>query len=185
MLTKNQIEENEKTIISLLRSTQREGIETVINYLRKGNFFQIPSSLNRHHNWRGGLAQHCLGVYQIAAKQAEGLPSDSVIIAALLHDVCKIGLLAYNPVKRMLERRKPRHIPGHGRRSCKLLKTVCHLKLTEEERRAIRWHMGGHHAQGEERKDVELAYQSKLWQIVHDADRKDAARGKPLARPCY
>ena len=59
MLSREQIESNKQEIISLLRSTQREGIENVIKYLFKSNFFIIDSSRDRHHNWHGGLAQHC------------------------------------------------------------------------------------------------------------------------------
>lgn len=181
MLTKEQIERNKRTIISLLRSTQREGIEDVIKYLHKSNFFNIPSSLYRHHNWRGGLAQHCLGVYQIAKTNAAGLPPESVIIAGLLHDICKAGMLKYDAKREEVIHRHT-HIAGHGYRSCKLLKSVCHFKLTEDERRAIRWHMGGHHAKEEEQEDLAAARQSKLWQVIHDADHKDAANGKAIPR---
>lgn len=55
MLSREQIESNKQEIISLLRSTQREGIEKVIKYLFKSNFFIIDSSRDRHHNWHGGL----------------------------------------------------------------------------------------------------------------------------------
>ena len=56
MLSNEQIKSNQKEIILLLRSTQREGIENVIKYLFKSNFFIIDSSRDRHHNWHGGLA---------------------------------------------------------------------------------------------------------------------------------
>lgn len=66
MLTQQEIDNNKDTIISLLRSTKREGMENVIEYLNNSGFFIVPSSIHRHHNWRGGLAQHCLGVCMIA-----------------------------------------------------------------------------------------------------------------------
>lgn len=174
MLSGKQIELNKNEIISLLRNTQREGIENVIKYLFKSNFFFIHSSLNRHHNWLGGLAQHCLGVYKIAQKHSEGLPQDSVIIAAILHDICKAGMLAFNPNGKPCSRKV--HIPGHGNRSVKLLEKVCNFKLTDDERRAIRWHMRGlYHTSEYAQHDLDQAHQSRLWQIVHDADHKDAA----------
>ena len=174
MLSNEQIKSNQKEIISLLRSTQREGIENVIKYLFKSNFFIIDSSKDRHHNWHGGLAQHCLGVYKIAQKHSEGLPQDSVIIAAILHDICKAGMLVFNPNGKPGSRKV--HIPGHGNRSIKLLEKVCHFKLTGAERRAIRWHMRGmHHTSDYAQHDLDLAHQSRLWKIVHDADHKDAA----------
>ena len=178
MLSKEQIELNKNEIISLLRSTQRNDIEEVIKYLIKSNFFYIHSSTNRHHNWRGGLAQHCLGVYKIAQKQSDGLPPDSVIIAAILHDICKAGMIKFDNHGKVVPRRV--HIPGHGRRSVKLLEVVCHFKLTDDERRAIRWHMGGKHAPIDAQDDVRMAHQSKLWQIIHAADRQDATLGKRI-----
>lgn len=178
MPSKEQIESNKNEIITLLRTTRRAGIEEVIKYLNKSNFFYIWSSMNRHHNWCGGLAQHCLGVYKIAQKQSEGLSRDSVIIAAMLHDICKAGMLKFDNQEEITKRRI--HIPGHGSRSVKLLETVCHFKLTDDERRAIRWHMGGKHAPDYAQHDVEMAHQSKLWQIIHAADHQDAALGKNI-----
>ena len=48
------------------------------------------------------------------------------------------------------------------------------FKLSEDERRAIRWHMGGHYANEDEIADLEIAKKSKLWKIIHKADVKDA-----------
>lgn len=71
--------------------------------------------------------------------------------------------------------RRHTHIKGHGYRSVKLLE-LCGLELTDDERRAIRWHMGGHHAHGdEEGVDLDLARQSQLWSVIKSADRTDAS----------
>ena len=170
------MDKNKQLIISLLKSTHRDGIDNVIKYLEDCGFFIVPSSLHRHHNWRGGLAQHCLGVYTTAAANADDLPKDSIIIAGLLHDVCKAGKYRYDTDGNIHHRHI--HIHGHGYRSVKLLQQ-CGLTLTENERRAIRWHMGGHHARGNDVDDVMLARQSRLWQVIHDADKYDA-KGKNL-----
>lgn len=174
MLTEQVIQSNRESILALLRVTGRENIESVIAYLEKSGFFLVPSSLNRHHNWRGGLAQHCLGVYRAAKEKSDGLPGDSVIIAGLLHDVCKAGKLYYDEDGQLHHRKT--HIHGHGYRSVKLLER-CGLRLTEDERRAIRWHMGGHHAQESEKEDVLAARQSLLWKVIHEADKWDAKYG--------
>lgn len=68
------------------------------------------------------------------------------------------------------------HIKGHGYRSIKLLNN-CGLELSEDERLAIRWHMGGHLAKEDEMADLEKARKSPLWKLIHEADGKDA-RGK-------
>ena len=134
-LTNLIIEENKRTIIDLLQSTHRKGMDNVIHYLNNSGFFIIPSSLHRHHNWCGGLAQHSLGVYMTARENSENLPKDSVIIACLLHDICKAGKYYYDSVGNIHQRLV--HIHGHGYRSVKLLEK-CGLILTEDERRAIR-----------------------------------------------
>lgn len=162
-----------ETIITLLRSVDRKGMGNVIKYLDESGFFTAPSSMNRHHNWYGGLAQHSLGVYSIAKEQGGGIPEDSIIIAGLLHDICKARKLYYDD-NGLLHHRHT-HIHGHGYRSIKILER-CGLVLTEEERLAIRWHMGGHHAKGEETKEVIRARNMKLWQVVHYADHIDAAK---------
>lgn len=172
MLTQQEIDYNKETIISLLRSTKREGMENVIEYLNSSGFFNVPSSIHRHHNWRGGLAQHCLGVYMIALKHLNGLQKESVIIAGLLHDICKASKLYYDENGNLHHHHT--HIHGHGYRSVKLLE-LCGLLLTEDERRAIRWHMGGHHASADQLNSVSEARKSLLWQVIHKADKMDAA----------
>lgn len=171
ILTDRQIDYNKKQILELLRSTRRSGIEAVIDYLDSSGFFLVPSSRNRHHCWRGGLSQHSLGVCNIALSLDKKLPRASVVLCALLHDICKAGKLRYDINGNLHDRRT--YIRGHGRRSVKLLEMLG-LELNDDERRAIRWHMGGHHAGDDEQADLKLAKKSRLWEITHKADRKDA-----------
>lgn len=168
------LRDNRDTIVSLLLETNRDGMECVIRYLDDSGFFIVPSSIDRHHNWQGGLAEHSLGVYRLAQKEAGDLPQDSVVIAGLLHDVCKAAKLYYDEDGVLHHRHT--HIHGHGYRSIKILEQ-CGLKLTEDERSAIRWHMGGHHANTDERDEVMKARQSRLWQVIHRADHLDASKG--------
>lgn len=175
-LTIEECDKNKATIVALLHKTARIGMDEVIHYLYESGFFIVPSSINRHHNWRGGLAQHCLGVYITAKEYGEGLPEDSLIIAGLLHDICKARKLYYD--ENGIIHHRHTHIHGHGYRSIKILEE-CGLELTEEERLAIRWHMGGHHAKNDEVEEVKKARNMKLWQVIHHADHWDAA-GKNL-----
>lgn len=172
MLSDDAIVLNKHKIVDLLQSTNRDGIENVLQYLEDSGFYIVPSSKHRHHNWRGGLAEHCLGVCTTALEHGEGIPRDSIIIAGILHDICKASKLHYDVEGRI--HHSSTHIHGHGYRSIKLLEQFG-LVLTEDERRAIRWHMGGHHARPEEYGDVILARQSNLWKIVHEADHWDAS----------
>lgn len=102
-LTINKIEENKTKFIELLRSTKREGIENLIDWLcNKSDFFTAPSSTIYHCNYDGGLCQHSLNVYYAAKsffesykmlclpnKNAIDISEDSIIICSLLHDLCK------------------------------------------------------------------------------------------------
>lgn len=172
MFTSSIISANKDVIISLLLETKREGIENVIHYLEESGFYDAPSSICRHHNWRGGLAEHCLGVYKIASELNNELPHESLVIAGILHDICKASKLYYDADGNI--QRRHTHIKGHGRRSIKLLEK-CGLSLTEDERLAIRWHMGGHYASNEERAEVERARHNPLWKAIHKADQLDAS----------
>ena len=91
----------------LLRMTNREGVEYVIEDLTSLGFFEAPASSVFHLNIEGGLVEHSLNVCKVALELREvmiklddslrdSLPKDSVIIASLLHDVCKSDI--YKPV---------------------------------------------------------------------------------------
>ena len=162
----------------MLLSTNRQGIKNVIKYLDNKRFYETPSahfSRQRHHNWRGGLAEHCLGVYKIASIN-KSLPRDSIIIAGLLHDICKASLLYYDS-RGHLHNHNP-HIKGHGYRSIKILEMLG-LKMTYEERLAIRWHMGGHYVKHWEQAEANYARNNELCKLIHYADKKDASLNPP------
>ena len=78
--------------IELLRSTKREGIENLIDFLEKTDFYTAPTSTRFHNAFEGGLLSHSLNVYT-ALKQLVGeqWSDDTIIIVALLHDLCKIN----------------------------------------------------------------------------------------------
>ena len=91
MLSKERIEANKQQIVELLQSTNRKGMNKVLAYLDGVGFYTAPSSRDRHHNWRGGLAQHSLETCRLALADRGSVARESVIIAALLHDICKYG----------------------------------------------------------------------------------------------
>ena len=170
---------NKSLIIRYLKSTQREGIEKIIEYMNKNNFFEVPSSRNRHHNWPGGLAQHSLGVLKKAIqKNNNELPQDSIILSALLHDICKTRQFYFDE-KGKIKTKKVK-IPGHGYRSHRIIKDLG-LELTEDERLAIRWHMGNWPKPTDiaGTKDRQKAENSPLWKLINAADRSDAAHHPP------
>ena len=94
IMTKEELEEQKEMILDLLRSTERDGIDKLADYLSDStDFFTAPASTRFHNNFSGGLAQHCLNVYEnfkslLEIKGIE-MSEDSIIICALLHDLCK------------------------------------------------------------------------------------------------
>lgn len=170
------IEERREHICTLIDGLERGGTDDLIHYLVKNQFFEVPSSLNRHHNWRGGLAEHSLGVMDRALKMNRNYDDrDSIIVAALLHDICKTRQFYYDD-RGNLHKRKL-YIKGHGYRSIKILEEIG-FPLTENERLAIRWHMGNWPKDPEQRKDREKAEQCELWKLIYKADIKDARFSK-------
>ena len=81
--------------IELLRSTKREGIENLISFLEKTDFFTAPASTRFHGSYEGGLLEHSMKVYEILNYKLKNnvidlfVPEDTIIIVALLHDICK------------------------------------------------------------------------------------------------
>lgn len=143
--------------IELLRSTKREGIEDVISFLEKSDFFKAPASTKFHGDYEGGLLEHSMKVYEIFKDKIEksiipmDIPEESIIIMALLHDVCKANYykVDYRNAKNQTTgewEKVPYYtvddtIPyGHGEKSVMMLTEF--IKLTNEEKYAIRWHMG-------------------------------------------
>lgn len=149
--------------IELLRSTNREGVEDLLVALEDMGFFTAPASANHHLNVEGGLLQHSLNTCKAALMVWEGMiglepglakevERDSVIIASLLHDVCKSDIYFRSVKKRKTVlgtwedcegyKVSYKKFPmGHGEKSVILL--LCNgLALTDDEMLAIRWHMG-------------------------------------------
>lgn len=161
MSTNNAISDKEE-FIQLLRSTEREGVEDVIEYLETEGFFAAPASSTKHLCTEGGLVKHSLNTCKVAlaiwenmGKLSPALRHDvsreSVIIASLLHDVCKTDIY-YRSVRKKkvlgewedVEGYKVsyKNFPmGHGEKSVILL-LCAGISLYDDEMLAIRWHMG-------------------------------------------
>ncbi|MDO5556146.1 MAG: HD domain-containing protein [Clostridia bacterium] len=133
--------------IKLLKETKREGIEKLIEFLENSDFFEAPASTRYHGAFKGGLLEHSMKVYEILKTKTEN--TDSVKIIALLHDICKVNYYKtdYRNVKNNgIWEQVPYYtvednIPyGHGEKSVMMITEF--IKLTSEEKYAIRWHMG-------------------------------------------
>lgn len=141
---------NRVRIVDLLIGTGREGIDQLVEWLVKEGFFEAPASTKYHGVYPGGLAQHSLNVFErlnvmVAAYRIE-VPPESVVIAALLHDVCKIG--AYVPIINYVQnvagvpeyRWNKEQPKGHAVLSINRIQKF--IKLAEIEELMIKYHMG-------------------------------------------
>ena len=151
-----------KEFIELLETTNRQGIDDLVEELEDLGFFKAPASTKFHLNEDGGLVQHSLNVCKAALSMRksmielddsllEALPKDSVIIASLLHDTCKADI--YKPTMKKEKNRFGMwcEVPGydvdysnfplgHGEKSVIVL-LRSGFELTDDEIMAIRWHM--------------------------------------------
>ena len=150
----------EEEFIDLLKSTNRDGIDILIDFIKKTDFFKAPASTRFHGSFEGGLLEHSMKVYEILKEKVKiassntniniNIPDESIIIIALLHDICKANFykVDYRNAKNELGvwEKVPYYtvndtIPyGHGEKSVMMITE--YIKLTPEEKYAIRWHMG-------------------------------------------
>ena len=94
------MEENSyiKKFEELLMEVKREGIDDLLGFIRKSDFYTAPASTKYHLSQNGGLLIHSLHVYECldAKKEApiwkdvlKDVSGDTIIIVSLLHDLCK------------------------------------------------------------------------------------------------
>jgi hypothetical protein len=153
----------------LLKSTNREGIDSLIDFIRKSDFYTAPASTRFHSCHKGGLLEHTLLVYdRLNTKFEDKLWSEKVdvkieniIIAALLHDLCKAYYYGTELKNKKIYSDHGKKsdsngrydwetvpaytvddkIPyGHGEKSAMMVEEF--IRLEPVERYAIRWHMG-------------------------------------------
>ena len=160
------IDEQKTRFLSICRETiHREGLEELLDWLLKADFFTAPASTRYHGAYAGGLCEHS--------------SEESLAIAALFHDVCKVnfytteyrnkkidGVWQEIPFYTVDERY---HFGGHGSKS--VYQVQYFMKLTPEEAAAINCHMGFSDGNAGTVRDVSDAYeQFPLAWIIHVAD---------------
>ena len=144
--------------IELLKSVKRNGIENLISYLEKTDFFTAPASTRFHGNYEGGLLEHSLNVYHCLRQKLSQKPfcdvlsvsNETIILISLLHDLCKTNYYVVDYRNKKNEQgvwvKEPYYtvndtIPyGHGEKSVMMLSKF--IDLSMDEIYAIRWHMG-------------------------------------------
>lgn len=142
------------------QNIKREGADKLLDYLCRSDFFTAPASARYHSAYEGGLLEHSLNVYDclLAYMNRERVKDEykvqasgeSIAIAALLHDICKIGCYKTSMRNVKDENGKWQSVPyyefqdplpyGHGEKSVYIASG--YMRLTREEAFAIRYHMG-------------------------------------------
>ena len=139
---------------------KREGADKLLTYLtEQSDFFTAPASTRYHGSYEGGLCEHSLNVYSclkdfLARPRMKEMydisySDESIAIAALLHDLCKINF--YVPgTRNVKENGVWKTVPsytindtlpyGHGEKSVYIISGF--MRLTRDEAFAIRYHMG-------------------------------------------
>ena len=152
---------NQERFLQIYREKiTREGADKLLEFLHKSDFFTAPASTRFHGAHEGGLVEHSLNVYDCLVdilarprmKELYGIEysDESIAIAALLHDLCKVNFYktSYRNVKD--ETGKWVSAPyytiedslpyGHGEKSVYMISA--YMRLTRDEAFAIRYHMG-------------------------------------------
>lgn len=111
MLTEQQILENKKRFLNIVKGISREGVnmDRLIAQLEGSDFFEAPASAIYHNAFKGGLCAHSLNVYDTLVSMCEavypdvydeneqfvskGSPysDDTLKIVALFHDFDKMN----------------------------------------------------------------------------------------------
>jgi len=177
MLSDKQIEWNKQifieTIINNPILSMMKNTNELLSYLDSSDFYIAPASTNYHGNYKGGLCEHSLNVFnnllEIEKIYFKNIPIESryskktLILIALFHDICKVGIYKESYRNKKKTDSAGKDILEHGR----LIwyqepyysiedsyplghgeKSVIILQeyytLSINEIMAIRWHMGGY-----------------------------------------
>lgn len=146
----------------LLLETKRPGIENLLEFIRKSDFYTAPASTRFHGAYEGSLLKHSLNVFDCLYHKAksdtamgnsiEKVLPESIAISALLHDLCKTYFYTTEFRNKKDDSGAWVQVPfytvndlipyGHGEKSVMMIEE--YIKLLPAERYAIRWHMGSY-----------------------------------------
>lgn len=146
-------------IESFLRSTERAGIEDLLEYMEQSGFYTAPASTKYHGATEGALAVHSFNVLYTALNLAtawlgENIDEDfknSIVIVSLLHDLGKAGqfgkpLYIDNMLKTGQSKAQPyktnEELLKVPHEVVSVVEASKYIELTEDEQLAILYHNG-------------------------------------------
>lgn len=154
--TQEFIEKTRSEYLELLGKVKREGIKDLEEYLLTSSFFTCPASQRSHANYPGGLAWHSLNLTKIALglnkMYKTDIDEDSIIIAGLCHDLCKIDNYKIDVKWKKDDNGKWISYKTYGNNNLAMcqhgpqsaLIAARYIRLTIQEEQAICWHMGAY-----------------------------------------
>ncbi len=154
---------NKERFIDIFKSKiKREGADKLLAFLcsEGSDFFTAPASTRFHGNYEGGLCEHTLNVYdclcdilsrpRVREQYGINYSEESIAIAALLHDICKVNFYSVSFRNQKNAEGRWESVPyytiddnlpyGHGEKSVYIVSG--YMRLTRDEAFAIRYHMG-------------------------------------------
>lgn len=147
---------NKEKFIEICSCIKRDGINDLLEWLDKSDFYIAPASTKFHGNYVGGLLAHSLNVYRALKDLIQlhklNVPEETIAIVALLHDTCKVNFYkqSYRNVKdetghwiEKLVYEIDEKFPCGDHADKSIIIIQQYMKLTPEEILAIRSHMGG------------------------------------------
>lgn len=180
-----ELQKIKKEIENCLLKTKRIGVEDLLVFMEEVGFFLAPASGGNHMHEVGGLAKHSLNVLHMAERMSVSLYGgeniseefrNSIVIAALLHDLGKVGdydKQMYIPnilksgkqseTKPYMRNKQLSNVP-HAVRSIKL--ATLFIDLTEDEEWAILTHDGLYDFM----KYEIMGHETELYMLIHFAD---------------
>lgn len=157
------VEKNKQEFIDIVNKyVKRKGVDKLMGWLEKSDFFIAPASTRFHLACKGGLCQHSLNVYHRLSNEYlyeygfdimedDDKKMETIAIISLFHDICKVNF--YKEDTRNVKDKETgqwiqqpyytidEKVPiGHGEKSVIILQQF--MKLSMEEIIAINSHMG-------------------------------------------
>lgn len=193
MLSNEQVEKNFETYINLIETNiKREGVESLVKWLKSKDTKVAPASAKYHCAYAGGLVEHTLNVYErlkkmVALEYSTDCPynDESIAVVALLHDISKVNY--YDIVERNTKDANGNWIKvpcyqakeisnrlifgSHSMNSVYMVNKF--IKLNYQEELAILYHMGGFDKSEDtiSSKNISEAFtKSPLALLLHQAD---------------
>ena len=176
------LEQKERFLACCRENIKRDGLDSLLDWLAKSDFFRAPASTRYHGAYAGGLCEHSMDVLECARKLMQtfslSLKEESLTIAALFHDVCKVNFYKEDMRNQKINgqwQSVPYYVVeekfaygGHGSKSVFLIERF--MRLTLEEAVAINCHMGFSEG-GNAVQSIGRSYeQYPLAWVIHAAD---------------